>query len=283
MKFIILLVALTLSSSCSFFSGARSTASAENQCVALPPASGFNIQNVCVGESSYISKTKTSGKIIEIDISGMEDDKAETIFFLVQDKAGHKIRMTGKDIILNKKGLCLSNPEEEEDLCVGDRFNALNDGNNRFVLGFSMSTISDQYINAFTVSTIDNTIRAETTWDVFSSITATKTGMIEDVASCRESLLVKTDNGLIKCAKKELIKKMDQVCDVFRHGNGRVVADIETKKIKTECTKDYSMFGTSTKTCTAQLIAKCEKTTSSDGLVIVQPQTDLEAFQSESK
>ncbi|MBC7427345.1 MAG: hypothetical protein H7336_01955 [Bacteriovorax sp.] len=274
-----ILASFAFVSSCSFFSGSRSTASAESQCVALSPDSGFNIQNVCVGERSYIAKTKTSGKIIEIDISGMDNDKAETIFFLVEDKEGHKIRMTGKDIILNKKELCIESPDDEL-LCVGDRFNALSDGNDRTVLGFSMSTLSEQYVNVYTIGSIDNLTRKESPWNIFSSIIATKTGMIEDVASCREAVLLKTDSGLIKCAKKELIKKIDKVCDVFRHGNGRVVADIESKNIKTECSKEYSMFGASTKTCTAELIAKCERTKQSDGLVIVQ--SSVEPSQTES-
>ena len=272
-KLILITISLAyfiLISSCSFFTGRRASSSPGKQCVSLSATNSFNMQDVCVNDGTFILRTKTIGKIKEIDVSKMENEKVETIFFLIEDKVGHKIKINGNDLVLNKKGLCVKLNDNKQ-LCVGSKFNSLSDGNDRVVLGFALTTTANQNLRVFTNGINDKLIRSEPTLDVLSSIIATKTGVIDQSATCRETPLLKTESRIIDCAKKELIKEMDKVCDVFRHGNGRVVADIESKSIKSECSKKYSMFGSSTKICSAILSAKCERTKVNDGLVIVQP------------
>jgi hypothetical protein len=274
---IILSITILLLSSCTFFSAANFNALKSNKCIELSAASGPNVKSVCMGESAYILRTKNNGKIVDIDIPKLDKNKTEKIFFEMEMINGKQLRVAGNELVFNKKGLCIY-AKENKKICVGDKYRSLKDGEERSIIGFSFSTFIDQHLNVFTKKRSDKSLDNSLLEEIDSSIIASKTGIIQDLASCRETSLIKTDGDIIKCAKKVLIKKMDKTCDIFRHGNGRVLADIETKSIQSKCSEKYSFFGASKKTCTAELETKCDKTKELESFIIVLPKKaqDLE-------
>lgn len=233
----------------------------ESECVTVEleerATESINIKKLCVGDEVFSMQTKQMAKITEIDKSGKEYDKNAPAFFVIKDVKGKTIKMTDEEVVMNNKKTCLTNYHNVK-MCVGDKYIGLSDGKEHVIEGFTLPTGKTNYTQVL-VRGADNVFEKDSTMDSFDSIKATQTGLIFSVGSCSEGVLPSFEATLKKCALKDMVSSLEQKCSQFTNGSGKAIYDLKSKDIKLECNKEYSMIGTSTKTCSAVADLKCER------------------------
>lgn len=240
---------------------ALSTAAMAEDCVTVKleenSPQSISAKKLCVGDEVFSVQTKQMARITEIDKSAQEFDKKAAALFLIKDTNGKSMRVVDEEVVISNKTLCMTNAHNLK-ACVGDKYIDIDSGKEQTITGFTLPTEKKPYADAL-VKNADGAYEKDNTYDVFNSVKATQTGLIFAVGSCAEGMLPSFESSLKKCALKNMAKAIEESCSKFTQGKGKAVYDLSSKDIKLECRKDYSMIGTSTKTCTADADLKCER------------------------
>lgn len=257
---------LVLSTCLSFTYAANIFAEEKKDCVNLvmdeSNTTTINAKVICVGDDVYSMQTKQMAKLVEINKSLREFNEKAPVGFVVKDAKDATVKMTGDEVVMNDKSLCVFN-HRKESLCVGNKYISINDGKEYSVLGFSLPTPEKPYVaSVVTKRTIDGEIKREPTGYGFSALNTAKTGRVSSGGSCTEGFLPALDSGLKKCALKKAIVDIVQICSQYTEGLGKPIYNVDSSDVTYDCNKEYSMFGTSTKTCYASISAKCTRTPS---------------------
>lgn len=216
---------------------------AENKkvCSNLDTNKIINVSQVCVGDKTL------QGKITEIIKPAIGP-----IAYMVLDEQTKEIKKLN-NLVLKELGTCAS--KDQMSFCVGQTVVDY-DGSKEIVAGFVTPEHGDKKVFVMLASSTPGKFSYLPVEDVMEQVQISQTGFVKAVGTCHEDSKLNNKKLIEECAKNDLQRMANLKCNLFQQGNGKIIFDIKSLEIKTNC--QSSTDKKSIMWCRADSFVKCD-------------------------
>ncbi|NOT79830.1 MAG: hypothetical protein HOP07_12620 [Bacteriovoracaceae bacterium] len=195
---------------------------AENKkvCASLDTNKIINVTQICVGDMSL------HGKVTEIIKPAIGP-----ITYMVLDEQTKEIKKLN-NIVLKELGTCAS--KDQMSFCIGQTVVAY-DGSKEIVAGFITPEHGYKKVFVRLASATPGKFSYLSVEDVMEQVQISQTGFVKAVGICHEGGKLNNKKLIEECAKNDLQRMAHLKCNLFQQGNGKIIFDIKSLEIKTNC------------------------------------------------